>query len=175
MVQSKGVAPKFLVVMGVAGCGKSTVAALLAQRLGWPFVEGDALHPQVNVEKMRHGISLDDADRLPWLQAIARTIEAWREAGQSGIVACSALRAAYRRTIEGGGDDVWFVHLAGGHDLIAQRLITRQGHFMPIGLLDSQFATLEPPALPEKAITLDVAVGPEALADAALAALRDVL
>lgn len=146
---------RYIVVMGVSGCGKSTVAALLAGRLGWEFTEGDALHPASNVEKMRQGVPLTDTDREPWLKEIARTIGGWRAAGKPGIVACSSLRRHYREIIADGAEDVRFVYLRGSFKLIEQRLATRQGHYMPVSLLDSQFATLEEPAADEPAITID--------------------
>ncbi|WP_026439780.1 gluconokinase [Acidocella facilis] len=145
----------FIIVMGVSGCGKSTVAAMLSGRLGWDFTEGDALHPPANVEKMRRGIPLSDDDREPWLRDIAATIEGWRQAGQSGIIACSALRRRYREIIAAGHDDVLFVYLRGSFTLIESRLAARQGHYMPVSLLDSQFATLEEPTAEENAITID--------------------
>ncbi|MBB2206578.1 gluconokinase [Gluconacetobacter takamatsuzukensis] len=148
-------AVRFIVVMGVSGCGKSTVAAFLAGRLDWEFIEGDALHPAANVEKMRQGIPLDDTDREPWLHEIARTIRDWRGADKAGIIACSALRRCYRETIAGGADDVHFVYLRGSSPSIAQRLAARQGHYMPASLLESQFATLEEPGPDEPAITID--------------------
>lgn len=148
--------PRYLVVMGVAGCGKSTVAAMLAARLGWPFAEGDALHPALNIEKMRLGIPLDDTDREPWLRRVAAEIAAWRRIGTSGVITCSALRRRYRDLIRDGHDDVWFVYLHGSRNIIAARLGERRGHFMPASLLESQFATLEEPAVPEQAITVDV-------------------
>jgi gluconokinase len=163
---------RFIVVMGVAGCGKSTVAALLAQRLGWDFTEGDALHPASNIEKMRQGTPLNDADRLPWLQEIARTIGDWRAAGRPGIVACSALRRRYREIIAAGAEDLRFVYLRGSFSLIEQRLAARQGHFMPKSLLDSQFMTLEEPAADEPAITLDIDAPAAELADHVQAALH---
>lgn len=157
---------RYIVVMGVAGCGKSTVAERVAEGLRWSFIEGDALHPAANVEKMRRGIPLDDADRMPWLEAIAQTIRRWRSEGRPGVIACSALRRIYRDIIADGHDDVCFVHLHGARDLIAQRLATRRGHFMPIGLLDSQLATLEEPVVPpERAISLDIEASPEELAN----------
>lgn len=158
--------------MGVSGCGKSTVAALLAGRLGWPFVEGDDLHPAANVEKMASGHPLDDEDRWPWLARIAAWIDERRAAGQNGIVTCSALKRRYRDVLR--GPDVVFVHLAGSHHEIARRLIARQGHFMPAGLLDSQFAALEPPGPDEDAITVDIAATPQQTAEAVLARLPAV-
>lgn len=149
-----------LVVMGVAGSGKSTLAALLAERLGWPLQEGDALHPQANVDKMSAGQPLDDADRQPWLRLVAAWIDQRAAAGEPGIVTCSALRRAYRDLLR--RDFVHFVHLTGDRRLLAQRLQHRNGHFMPPSLLDSQLATLEAPGADEQAITIDIALAPEA-------------
>ena len=149
-----------LVVMGVAGSGKSTLAAQLAQRLGWPLQEGDALHPQANVDKMAAGQPLGDADREPWLQRIAAWIDARIAAGEPGIVTCSALKRAYRDALR--REAVRFVHLTGSRDLLAQRMLERSGHFMPPSLLDSQLATLEAPGADEDAITIDIALAPEA-------------
>jgi len=149
-----------LVVMGVAGSGKSTLAALLAERLGWPLQEGDALHPQANVDKMAAGQPLSDADRWPWLRQISTWIDARAAAGEPGVVTCSALRRAYREVLRREG--VRFVHLTGERDLLAQRMQDRSGHFMPPSLLDSQLATLEAPGADEVAITIDIALAPEA-------------
>lgn len=143
-----------LVVMGVSGCGKSTVAALLAGRLGWDFEEGDDLHPVANVEKMAAGHVLDDEDRKPWLARIAIWIQKRTESGRPGIITCSALKKSYRDVLR--GDRVVVVYLAGTHDQIAQRLAARRGHFMPASLLDSQFAALEPPTSDENSITLGI-------------------
>lgn len=154
---------RYVIVMGVSGCGKSTVAALLAGRLGWAFVEGDALHPPANVEKMSRAIPLTDEDRLPWLQEIARTIQGWRVAGQPGVVACSALKRDYREIIANQAQDLRFAYLRGSFPLIAQRLTARQGHYMPASLLESQFATLEEPAQDEPVITLDTGGSAEQL------------
>jgi gluconokinase len=156
-----------LVVMGVAGCGKSTLAALLAQRLGWPLQEGDALHPQANVDKMAAGQPLTDADRWPWLRLTAEWIDARTAADEPGIVTCSALKRAYRDVLRHEG--VRFVHLTGTRDLLAQRMQDRSGHFMPPSLLDSQLATLEAPGADEAAITIDIALAPEAQLAAVLA------
>lgn len=163
---------RYIVVMGVAGCGKSTVAALLAGRLGWEFTEGDALHPASNVEKMRQGVPLSDADRLPWLHDIARAIGGWRAAGKPGIVACSALRRSYRDIIAAGAEDLRFVYLRGNFSLIEQRLTARQGHFMPTSLLESQFMTLEEPASDEPALTIDTGAPVGELVNAVLGALH---
>lgn len=149
-----------LVVMGVAGSGKTTIARMLAERLGWRFQEGDALHPPANVAKMSAGTPLTDDDRWPWLHTIAGVMDGWRAEGASGIVTCSALKRAYRDILVGGHPDVRIVHLAGEKALIAARMAARKGHFMPTALLDSQFATLEPPGAEENAVIVDI--GPEA-------------
>ncbi len=154
--------PAVLVLMGVAGCGKTTVAALLAGRLGWALEEGDDLHPQANIAKMRAGHPLDDADRAPWLETIADWCEARLAAGESGLITCSALKRAYRDRIRRRHAGVVFVYLAGSRETIAARLAGRHGHFMPPALLDSQFADLEPPGADEPAIRVDV--GPPAAA-----------
>lgn len=147
-----------LVIMGVSGCGKSTVAELLVDRLGWPFEEGDDRHPPGNVAKMHAGTPLTDDDRGPWLDAVADWIHGQVAAGRPGIITCSALRRAYRdRLRRDDRDHVVFVHLSGSREVILGRLNARQGHFMPPSLLDSQFATLEPPDADEKAVTVDVA------------------
>ena len=154
---------RYIVVMGVSGCGKSTVAALLAGRLGWSFMEGDALHPPENIAKMSQGIALTDADRLPWLQKIAKTIQSWRAQDQPGIVACSSLRRTYRDIISNAADDLRFVYLRGSFEVIEQRLAARQGHYMPVSLLESQFMTLEEPSSDEPAIILQTGAPAELL------------
>ena len=151
--------PPILVIMGVAGTGKSTIAALLAARLGWPFLEGDALHPPANVAKMAAGVALVDDDRWPWLESVARWIDERRASGQPGIVTCSALRRRYRDVLR--RDGVVFVHLSGDRELIHERLRHRQGHFMPTTLFDSQWATLEPLQDDEASLIVDVALTPE--------------
>ena len=145
-----------IVVMGVAGSGKTTIASGLAERLGVPFVEGDSLHPAANVEKMRHGIPLTDADRLPWLRKIAEEIDDWRAKGESGVFSCSALKRSYRDMIIGDRPGVLLVYLKGSYDLIHQRMLLRHGHFMPTALLDSQFVALEEPGPDEHPITVDI-------------------
>lgn len=144
--------PSIAVVMGVAGVGKTTVGERLAKRLGWEFIEGDRLHPPENVAKMQSGHPLTDADRAPWLASIAREIDNRLAAGVSAVVACSALKRAYRRVVVGERPGVRLVYLEGTQDLIAERLAGRRGHFMPSGLLASQFAALEPPGPDEKPI-----------------------
>ena len=150
-----------IVVMGVSGAGKSTVASKLAARLDRPLVEGDSLHPPSNIAKMSQGIPLDDDDRLPWLKAIAARIDAARRAGQPIIVTCSALKRSYRATLGDGHDDVGFVYLKGSKNLIAGRLAARKGHFMPPGLLDSQFAALQEPADDEPSIVIAIDAAPD--------------
>jgi carbohydrate kinase (thermoresistant glucokinase family) len=144
------------VIMGVSGCGKSTVGAALAARLGWGFAEGDALHPPANIAKMRAGQPLDDDDRRPWLAAVAAHIDQWRQGGMPGVITCSALKRRYRRAIIGDRSAVRLVYLCGTPAVIAKRLEARHGHFMPASLLDSQFAALEPPDNAEAAIIVPV-------------------
>ena len=145
-----------VIVMGVSGAGKSTVAQQLARRLGWSFAEGDAFHPASNVAKMANGEPLTDADRAPWLAAVAQVIATWRSRDEHGVITCSALKRAYRQQIMGDHSDVRLVYLRGARDLIAQRLASRREHFMPASLLDSQFAALEPPEADENPITVDI-------------------
>lgn len=146
--------------MGVSGCGKTTVAAILAGRLGWPFEEGDALHPQANIEKMAAGHPLTDADRWPWLAKVAHWVDERLNAGENGLITCSALKRSYRDLINRRGSGLIFVFLAGSKETIAARLAARHGHFMHASLLDSQFADLEEPAADEPAIRVDI--GPPA-------------
>ena len=158
-----------IVVMGVAGSGKTTIASGLAERLGVPFVEGDSLHPAANVKKMAAGTPLTDEDRWPWLEAIGERMEVERITGHGVVVSCSALRHAYRdclrRKVHG---KVQFILLDGSRDLISDRMRKRKGHFMPPALLDSQFATLEKPTPDEHAVILDISHPvPSLLAEAA--------
>ena len=160
--------PVVLVFMGVSGCGKTTVASIVAGRLGWPFEEGDALHPQSNIDKMRSGHPLTDDDRWPWLDRVADWVEAQLDAGQNGLITCSALKRAYRDKINRRGWGVVFVFLSGSKELIAARLAARHGHFMPPGLLDSQFADLEEPGDDEPAVRVEIGPPPAVIADAVL-------
>ena len=159
------------VVMGVSGSGKTTVARALAHRLGCNFAEGDDLHPAENIAKMAAGRPLTDEDRWPWLAAVAEWIAVQADAGQNGVVSCSALRRAYRDRLR--RSDVTFVYLRGDRASIARRLADRTDHFMPAALLDSQFATLEPPTADERHIDVDIAtlLTTEQQVDAVLAAL----
>jgi gluconokinase len=162
---------RHLVVMGVAGSGKSTVARLLAQRLGWPCAEGDDFHPAANVARMAAGTPLTDDDRWPWLRAIAAWIGERDEAGTSSVVTCSALKRSYRDVLAAAGGRVRFVHLVGDPALLAERVGRRTDHFMPSSLLPSQLATLEPLAPDEDGVVVDIGASPEAVADDALRAL----
>jgi gluconokinase len=145
-----------LIVMGVSGSGKTTVASKLAERLRWTFEDGDKFHPRSNVEKMSAGQPLTDEDRWPWLNAIADEIERVCRVRGHAVIACSALKRPYRDVLLRGRDDVRFVFLNGTQQLIAQRLALRKDHFMPPGLLDSQFRTLEPPSRDENAIDVSI-------------------
>ena len=142
--------------MGVSGAGKTTIGKALAERFGWTFQEGDALHPPANIAKMNSGQPLDDSDRAPWLAAIAALIDDWRRRRIDGVVSCSALKRRYREIIDGDRPGVRLVYLEGSRELLAGRLASRRGHFMPAGLLDSQLAALEPPAAGEHAITVGI-------------------
>lgn len=152
--------PPILVIMGVSGVGKSTVAQELAARLGWSFEEGDSLHPESNVAKMHARIPLSDADREPWLERVAAWIDGQRAKKQPGIITCSALKRSYRQIIVGDRPEVRLVYLRGGRDLIAEHLAGRRGHFMSANLLQSQIDTLEEPDPGEDPLTVDV--GPPA-------------
>lgn len=154
-----------VVVMGVSGSGKTTVAAMLAGRLQCAYLEGDDFHPAGNVQKMRGGTPLTDEDRLPWLRRIAVEIDSWRAAGASGVLTCSALKRAYRDIIVGDRPEVTLVYLKGSRELIQHRMTARHEHFMPVALLDSQFATLQEPTADEKPIIVDVGPAPAEIAD----------
>lgn len=158
-------APAVLIVMGVSGAGKTTIGALLAERLGWEFVDGDLFHPAANVEKMRSGIPLTDEDRWPWLQAIAGWIDRKRRDRGHAVIACSALKRSYRAAIVGQRRDVGFVYLKGPRALIARRQADRNGHFMPASLLDSQFEVLEEPTPDENAIVVSIEPRPGEIID----------
>jgi gluconokinase len=150
-----------VVVAGVSGSGKSTVGMLLATTLGWPFTDGDTLHPGANVAKMRAGHPLTDADRRPWLAAVAASIDAYQAAGQSAVLACSALKRAYRDELTAGRAAVQIVFLAAGREVLAARLRARHGHFFPAALLESQLADVQLPQPPEPALVLPATSPPE--------------
>lgn len=160
-----------VVVMGVSGTGKSTVGRLLADDLGWAFLEGDDVHPAANVAKMRAGIPLTDADRAPWLAAIRDELSANADEGRSTVVTCSALRRAYRDVLREARGRVRFVHLEVPPDELARRMAQREGHFMPASLLASQLATLEPLGPDEDGVVVPAARDGAGTAAAALAAL----
>lgn len=150
-----------VVVMGVSGCGKSTLGEALARDLGWSFVEGDARHPPENVAKMASGVPLTDADRDPWLRALAAEIASHQAAGGHVVMGCSALKRAYRDILRGGAPRVRFLHMWGDPAILAERLGKRAGHFFPASLLDSQIATLEHLDPDEDGTIIDIAWPPE--------------
>ena len=152
-----------VVLMGVSGSGKSTIGKILAERLGWTFVEGDDYHPAVNVAKMHSGVPLTDEDRAPWLAALRDRMDAAAQRGENVVLACSALKHAYQHYLEQHEPElVRYVYLHASEELIRQRLAARTGHFMNPGLLHSQFETLEPP---EHALRVEVSGVPEAVVD----------
>ena len=161
---------RLLVVMGVAGCGKSSIGEALAEKLGGIYLDGDTYHPPQNVAKMSRGEPLTDDDRWPWLQRFGQEMHK-----RSGIVVggCSALKRDYRECItKAAGERATFVYLSGSRELIRSRMDARTGHFMPVSLLDSQFATLEPPSADEDAVTVDIDAPVEDIVARAVAALR---
>ncbi len=164
-----------VVFMGVSGCGKSTVAALHARATGATLIEADDFHPPANVEKMRAGTPLTDADRAGWLSAMAARIAEGRARGEAMVVTCSALKRAYRDRLREADPHLIFVHLTGPRELLAARIGARRGHFMPAGLLDSQLAALEPPVMPaERCVTVDVGPEPQVIQAAVAAALSSL-
>ncbi|RCW27349.1 gluconate kinase (SKI family) [Ciceribacter lividus] len=164
--------PEAVIVMGVCGCGKSSVGAAIAERLGLPFVEGDVLHPQSNVEKMSRGEPLSDEDRWPWLEIIGRTMADALGRGDGIVVSCSALKKAYRDRLRAAiGGRLSFVYLEGTRELLSERMGSRTGHFMPTSLLDSQLATLEVPTGEPGVVTVDIDRGIGEIVDMAVAGL----
>ncbi|MGO7220499.1 gluconokinase [Rhizobium ruizarguesonis] len=164
--------PHAIIVMGVSGCGKSSVGEKLAEALHLAFVEGDALHPAANVEKMSKGIPLTDEDRMPWLDSIGEDMKASLEKSEGIIVSCSALKRIYRdRLRAAAGGNLFFVYLEGSRALLMKRMGERKGHFMPVSLLDSQLATLEVPTGEPGVVTLDIDDTIEGIAATALKSL----
>lgn len=162
-----------IVVMGVSGCGKTSVAEGLAATLSAAFVEGDSLHPAANVEKMSRGIPLDDDDRWPWLDTIGRAMAETLQDGKSVVVSCSALKAIYRNRLrQATGGSLAFVFLKGSRKLLMTRMAARHNHFMPVSLLDSQLATLEDPSAEPGVVTVDIDASIEGIVAAALDGLK---
>ncbi len=164
--------PTTLVVMGVSGAGKTTVAQGLVKRLGWDYAEGDDFHPAANVEKMRSGHPLTDEDRWPWLRALAAWIGDHEAAGRSAVVTCSALKRSYREVLCAGHPSVWFVHVTVDPGVIRDRVERRRGHYMPASLLDSQLETLEPLEPDEPGVAVSGAGSPDVVVDHVLAAVQ---
>ncbi|MCH8613553.1 gluconokinase [Arsenicicoccus dermatophilus] len=155
--------PPRVVVMGVTGCGKTTVGAALAQRLRVPFADADDFHPQANIDKMSAGIPLDDDDRAPWLFTLAGWLR--EHAGTGAILGCSALKVRYRDILRGGAPDLTFLHLAGDREVVTARVAGRPGHFMPASLVDSQYATLEPLEGTERGVAIDFSLSVDEIVD----------
>jgi gluconokinase len=167
-----GAPPSVILLMGVAGSGKSTAGRSLSKRLGWPFRDADSFHPLANIEKMSRGQPLTDADRWPWLDAIASWIDEQRHRGAPGIVSCSALRRVYRDRLLGGRPEVGLVFLQGDFATIADRMQRRKGHFMPPALLSSQFETLEIPTGEEGALVVPVVMAPRKVVERIITVFR---
>lgn len=166
--EASGMTQTHLVVMGVAGCGKSTVGRGIQDRLGWSFAEGDDFHPAANIAKMSAGVPLTDADRWPWLDSIVAWTTREDGAGRNTIVTCSALRRVYRDRLRTAPGRTLFLHLHGAESVLAERLATRPGHFMPVSLLPSQLETLEPVEPDEDGIVLDIAASVPDLVEQAI-------
>jgi gluconokinase len=167
---------RILLIMGVSGSGKTTVGALLAGRLQWPYADADDFHPPENLRKMRAGEPLTDEDRLPWLHAIGAWIDEQIAAGRPGVVSCSALKRSYRDVLRGAASgphrsQIQLIYLDGDRDLIAHRMAARHGHFFPAVLLDSQFRDLEPPGPDEDPVVIPVGGTPQEVADQILSKL----
>jgi carbohydrate kinase (thermoresistant glucokinase family) len=157
-----------IVVMGVSGCGKSSVGLALAESLDASFIDGDDLHPEANKNLMAAGIPLNDENRWPWLDSVAQALTA----GSGTVIACSALKRSYRQRILKGGPNTIFIHLAGSRELLAERMSSRGTHFMPLSLLDSQLATLEPLGSDEPGVTFDIALPMQTIVEQTIVALQ---
>jgi carbohydrate kinase (thermoresistant glucokinase family) len=166
--------PAVLIVMGVSGCGKTTIGAMLAARLRWEFADADWFHPTSNIDKMHSGIPLTDEDRWPWLDAIASWIDTTRRSCGHGVIACSALKRSYRNVLIGKRPDVRLVYLKGDEALIARRMAARHEHFMPGSLLHSQFKTLEEPGPDENPIIVSIEPQPREIVARILSAMNTV-
>lgn len=166
-----GGTPDAIVVMGVSGSGKTTVALGIARAMGWRFAEGDEFHPQANVDKMARGEPLTDEDRWPWLRLIGDWVSETVSRGESAVVTCSSLRRAYRDLLREGRPEVRFCHITGDADLIEERMERRTGHYMPPSLLPSQLSTLEPLEADEPGVVVSTEGTPEQVLDRALRAL----
>jgi gluconokinase len=160
-----------VLVMGVSGSGKTTIGAMLAGRLGWPYAEADDFHPPANVAKMAAGHPLTDEDRWPWLEAIGRWIDERRAAGESAVVSCSALKRSYRDLLRRGQPELYLVYLDGSREIIGERMVARQGHFFTAEMLDSQFEALEPPEPDEDVLTVPVTASPPEIVEEILVGL----
>ena len=152
-----GVDCKVIVIMGVTGCGKTTIGKMLSETMAWSYYDADDFHPKANVDKMARGVALNDEDRWPWLQELSDCIGKWIKQESGVVLACSALKEVYRQCLLKSRKEVSIVHLVGSKELISQRLEKRVGHYMPISLLESQFQTLEPP---RDAIKADIKMPP---------------
>jgi carbohydrate kinase (thermoresistant glucokinase family) len=157
-----------IVVMGVSGCGKSSVGLALAESLDASFIDGDDLHPEANKNLMAAGIPLNDENRWPWLDSVAQALAA----GSGTVIACSALKRSYRQRILNGAPNTFFIHLAGSRELLAERMSSRGSHFMPLSLLESQLATLEPLGSDEPGVTFDIALPMQTIVEQAIVALQ---
>ncbi|MEO6791294.1 MAG: gluconokinase [Ornithinibacter sp.] len=164
---------RHVIVMGVSGCGKSTIAVGIAEAMSLPFAEADRFHPEANVAKMAAGVPLTDEDRWPWLSDLSAWMASQADLGQSTVMACSALRRPYRDLLRSGPPSVDFVHLAGPMEVVEERMRAREGHFMPTSLLRSQFDTLEPLEADERGVVLDLRASPEDLVEQAVAWLTE--
>jgi gluconokinase len=160
-----------LIVMGVSGCGKTTIGEMLAERLNCAFADADSFHSQANKDKMHKGIPLTDDDRWPWLKAIRASIVEKKSEGATQVYACSALKRVYRDILRDGDKDVTFVYLKGTPELLRERIKTRKGHFFDPALLQSQLDTLEPPG-PDEAIEVDITLPPSQIVDKVLSDVK---